>query len=95
MGNICSCSTGTPKPVTFTEQEVHLIVRIQAAIRGRLARLRASRLRSQIENDTVFSKWPLIPQSNGQATDNFLRSKCSDRGAGQSVPRVSHPNPMP
>ena len=50
MGNHCSCCTpiNTQEERIFTENEIRLIVRIQAAMRMKLARLRAEEKRRQI-----------------------------------------------
>ena len=58
MGNHCSCCTPINtqedfRSRIFTENEIRLIVRIQAAMRMKLAKLRAEEKRLQIGKSSV------------------------------------------
>lgn len=88
MGNICSCSTGTPKPVDLTESELALVIKVQAHIRGKLSRMHSKSLKGRIESVSVFCK-----QSISFLTVTLRRgySERSHRGARESVSHVQDP----
>ena len=48
MGNVCTCSPDVERPHVYSEYEILLIIKIQACVRRKLARLRTKNMRRML-----------------------------------------------